>query len=363
LKGNIRVVAVYLPQFHPFPENDKWWGKGFTEWRNVTKARPLFPGHYQPHLPADLGFYDLRLEAIRSAQAEMAQMYGISGFCYYHYWFNGRRLLKEPLDAMLESGKPNFPFMYCWANENWNRRWDGDENEVLIKQEYSDRDDIDHITYLCKHVFNDPRYIRVNGKPFFAIYRPLLFPEIKPTLQRWRDIAGKLGIELYLAYMQGFNFREAPEELGFDAAIEFQPDFYTKTDLCRGSLKERTLDKLKMKESAYKSNRIFDYAAYVEVQKGFSAPEYKLYRSVTPMWDNTARRKSGAFILKGSSPEIYEGWLREVVKRFTPYSAEENFVFINAWNEWAEGNHLEPCLQWGTKYLEATKRAIDINEA
>ena len=360
----VRLIAIYLPQFHPFPENDAWWGKGFTEWTNVTKAKALFKDHYQPHLPADLGFYDLRLESVRLEQAKLAKENGIYGFCYYHYWFNGKRLMDEPLNAMLDSKKPDFPFMYCWANENWSRRWDGEEDKVLIKQEYSEADDIEHINYLCKKVFSDPRYIRVNGKPFFAIYRPGLFPDIKHTLKIWRKQAELLGIgELYIGYMQGFRLKDDPQTMGFDVAIDFQPDFYTTVKSRRDSLRDRLMDRLKIKPSAFRQNRILDYAAYVNSQKKIAVPGYKQYPSVTPMWDNTPRRKTDAFILSDSSPEIYEGWLRDVIDKFKPFSGEENFIFINAWNEWAEGNHLEPCIKWGTQYLEATKRVMSRNGA
>ena len=174
-----RIIAFYLPQYHPFPENDEWWGKGFTEWRNVVKARPLYRGHYQPHLPADLGFYDLRVPEVRQQQADMARMYGINGFCYYHYWFNGHQLMERPLEEMLSSGNPDFPFMLCWANENWTRAWDGGSRHILIAQNYSEEDDRAHIRYLLDNVFSDSRYIRVDGKPVFLIYRSMLFPNMK----------------------------------------------------------------------------------------------------------------------------------------------------------------------------------------
>jgi lipopolysaccharide biosynthesis protein len=355
----IRPIAIHLPQFHPFPENDAWWGKGFTEWTNVARAEPLFEGHYQPHIPADLGFYDLRLEEARVAQADLARQYGIYGFCYYHYWFNGKRMMDRPLDDMLRSGTPDFPFMLCWANENWSRRWDGNDNEILIKQEYSEVDDRDHIRFLCDKFFSDPRYIRVNGKPFFAVYRPDLFPDIRETIRVWRNEAERNGTgQLYLAYMQAFNTMKDPADMGFDAAIDFQPNFYTPVAAIRANPWERLLERLNIKRSVYTDNSIRNYKEYVESVKLLPKSGYKQFPGITPMWDNTARRRSGATIFRDSDPATYEGWLRHIVGSFTPYSAEENFLFINAWNEWAEGNHLEPCIKWGRAYLEATKRAI-----
>jgi lipopolysaccharide biosynthesis protein len=354
-----RSIAIHLPQFHPFPENDEWWGMGFTEWTNVTRAKPLFKGHYQPHLPTDLGFYDLRLEQSRIAQAALAKEYGIYGFCYYHYWFNGKRLMNQPIDAIVKSGKPDFPFMICWANENWSRRWDGDEQILLIKQEYSEADDIDHIKFLCGNLFKDPRYIRVNEKPFVLIYRPGKFPDIAQTLRTWRNTALQSGIgELYIGYMQGFQLKEDPVKMGFDVAVDFQPDFYTNLSSEKGSLSDKMLHFLKIKPSAYNRNRILNYAEYVKAIKTISPPPYKQFPCITPMWDNTARRKEGAFILNNTSPEAYQEWLQHIADTFKPYSKEENFIFINAWNEWAEGNHLEPCMKWGRAYLEATKRVL-----
>ncbi|HMI62057.1 MAG TPA: glycoside hydrolase family 99-like domain-containing protein [Puia sp.] len=354
-----RPIAIHLPQFHPIPENDQWWGRGFTEWTNVARAMPLFKDHYQPHIPSDLGFYDLRLEETRIAQAELAREYGIHGFCYYHYWFNGKRLLQRPLDDMIRTGTPDFPFMLCWANENWSRRWDGNEQEVLMRQNYSEQDDVEHISFLCDTFFSDRRYIRIDNKPFFAVYRPLLFPDIRRTTDTWRETARRLGYgDLYLAYVQGFNFRKDPAELGFDAAIDFQPDFYTSLPTEKPSIAQKILNKLLQKKSLYTENSIRDYARYVDLVKRLPAPPYKQFPCITPMWDNTARRKTGATIFKGSTPEIYEGWLKHIVRNYTPPSNSENFIFINAWNEWAEGNHLEPCMKWGRAYLEATKRAI-----
>jgi hypothetical protein len=189
----VRLIAFYLPQFHPIPENDDWWGKGFTEWRNVVQAKPLFPGHYQPHLPADLGFYDLRVPETRQAQADLAREYGIHGFCYYHYWFKGRRLLERPFNEVLTSGQPDFPFCLCWANESWTRAWDGQSGVILMKQEYSEEDDYQHIRWLS-NVFRDKRYIRYEGKPLFLVYRVRDLPNPLQTTEIWRNEARRAGI-------------------------------------------------------------------------------------------------------------------------------------------------------------------------
>ncbi len=361
--SELRPIAIYLPQFHPVPENDEWWGKGFTEWRNVTKAVPRFKDHYQPHLPADLGFYDLRVHQTLIDQATLAKENGVHGFCFYHYWFNGKRMLERPLEEMLEKGTPDFPFCLCWANENWTRRWDGRDQEVLLKQEYSEQDDITHMRMLKKY-FSDPRYIRVDGKPVFIVYRPSLFPDIKKTAERWRTECRENGTgEIYLAFMQSFgNFRD-PMEIGFDAAIEFQPNFSAlpkpKT-VAEGVAK--LFSTFKAAEGFSKSDNVKDQVfIYEEVVKKMLArpkPPYKLFPGVFPMWDNSARRSNGATIIHNSTPQKYGEWLAEVKRNFKPYSKDENFIFINAWNEWAEGNHIEPCRKWGKAYLEATKKAI-----
>ena len=222
---SVRAIAFYLPQYHPIPENDRWWGKGFTEWTNVVKARPLFRGHYQPHLPADLGFYDLRLPEVRQAQVDLAREYGLSGFCYYHYWFNGKRLLHWPFDEVLASAEPDFPFCLCWANENWTRIWDGGDSEVLMKQTYSDKDDLAHIRWLAR-AFADPRYIRVENKPLFIIYRAHKLPDIRKTTAVWREECRRRGIgEIFLCRIDTASDTLRPSELGLDAAVEFQPDW------------------------------------------------------------------------------------------------------------------------------------------
>lgn len=357
-----RLIAINLPQFHPFKENDEWWGKGFTEWTNVTKAKPRFKGHYQPHLPADTGFYDLRLPEAREMQAEMARKYGIYGFCYYHYWFNGKQLMERPVNEIIMSGKPDFPFMLCWANENWTRAWDGGEKEILIEQHYSKEDDIAHMEYLCKNIFSDPRYIRIDNRPFFAVYKPELFPNIKETIKTWRMEAEKHGIQLYLGFMRADKTpRKKFLDIGFDISIDFQPIFPKKEkwwfDLNAwiDGLRHRLLKKADSIRPV-----LYSYEKYIsEYCKKFDNSEIKQFPCITPNWDNSPRRPKKSFLaFKDSSPILYGKWLKFILDNFTPYSTEENFIFINAWNEWAEGNHLEPDQKWGLSYLEETIRYI-----
>lgn len=351
-----RVIAINLPQFHPFKENDEWWGKGFTEWRNVVQGRPLFKSHYQPHIPADLGFYDLRLPEARQAQADLAMEYGIYGFCYYHYWFNGHLLMEKPINEILKTKEPCFPFMLCWANENWTRAWNGRDRDVLIKQEYSEYDDIQHINYLLDNVFCDERYIKIDGKPVFAVYRSDNFPNIKRTIEIWRREAKKRNIELYLCRFESFGvIIEDLRDLGFDSAVEFPPHNIVKRKL----MFQRSVNFIFRKLTG--SNimpRMYKYKWYVEERLKKEKPNHKVYPCITPCWDNTARKRRNAFVLTGSTPELYKKLFKNVYDDFEPYSEEENLFFINAWNEWAEGNHLEPDLKWGRKYLEATKQVI-----
>ena len=376
---NIRPIAIHLPQFHPIPENDEWWGKGFTEWTNVVKARPLYKGHYQPHLPADLGFYDLRLPEARQAQADLAKQYGIYGFCYYHYWFNGRRVLERPVNDILESGKPDFPFMLCWANENWTRVWDGGEQHILLEQVYSAEDDLNHIRALIPF-FKDARYIKIDGKPVFAIYRSTVFPDIRQTIRTWREEASKHNLELYLCRFESSGVAGKEYMTGFDAAIEFQPQVKSNEPEKISTLKDEISLRNIQRSIAFRTKRLINnpgetiglkqkpqlkgsvapYKDYVEggIQRYNTPIDYKLFRSVCPGWDNSSRRKNGYAILDGSTPELFESWIKGALRNFEPYSSEENLFFINAWNEWAEGNHLEPCQKWGRAYLEAFKKGI-----
>jgi lipopolysaccharide biosynthesis protein len=357
-----RVLAFYLPQFHPFPENDEWWGKGFTEWRNVTRGRPQFLGHYQPHLPADLGFYDLRLPEVREAQATLAREHGIDGFCYYHYWFHGKRLMERVFDEVLASGKPDFPFCLCWANEHWTRAWDGRDRQIIQPQAYSDEDHVRHARWLAA-VFRDPRYVRVNGKPLFLVYRTRQIPDPQRFADTLREEAAKAGVgELLLAKVESWTIEHSPpQEVGFDVAVEFQPNFgYLGKKLFLRSL----LGISRLVQSGWAFARhghlVFDYRMTAEKEVRKAPPGYPWFRCVTPAWDNTARRQRGAVILSRSTPNVYEWWLREVLRQARDCSATgEQVVFLNAWNEWAEGNHLEPDLRYGHAYLQATKRAIE----
>jgi hypothetical protein len=367
---DVRAIAFHLPQFHPIPENDEWWGKGFTEWTNVAKAKPTFPGHYQPQLPADLGFYDLRLPEARAAQAELAAEYGIYGFCYYHYWFNGRRLLERPLSEIWNSGEPDFPFCLCWANENWTRTWDGQSRAVLLEQHYSPEDDLAHIRALIP-MFHDRRYIRVMDRPLFAVYRAPEMPEPRRTTDLWRREAERAGLKgLFLVRVSSHDQEgEDPREQGFDWASDFQPN---KRILDSSQIERRKWwhrEKLGTREPWFRDNRFFEYAAFAESALNGWKGTYPRIPCVCPGWDNSARRLSDALIVLNSTPELYEQWLSEVVNRQkvllengkgndAGQVVPESLVFLNAWNEWAEGNHLEPCQKWGRAYLEATRRAL-----
>lgn len=347
---DVRLIAFYLPQFHPIPENDRWWGRGFTEWTNVTRAQPWFPGHHQPQLPADLGFYDLRVPEVREAQAELAAEHGLAGFCYHYYWFGGRRLLHRPLDEVLASGRPDFPFCVCWANEHWTRRWDGAEDEVLVRQEYSPENDARLIESLFQ-AFRDPRYIRIDGRPLLVVYRAGQLPDAARSAAIWRAAARSAGLgDLYLCAAETFvRYGEwgDPGKLGFDAAVEFPPHAVRPGRLRPPGLYEGF------------RGQLTEYADIALDALNRPAPSYTLFRGLFPAWDNTARRGDQAFIATGATPELYEQWLAAAIAWTRRHrTGEERIVFINAWNEWAEGCHLEPDQRDGRRYLEATRRAL-----
>jgi lipopolysaccharide biosynthesis protein len=352
----VRPIAIYLPQFHPTSENDEWWGKGFTEWTNVTKAQPLYKDHYQPRLPTDLGFYDLRAIETIEEQAKLAAANGIYGFSFYHYWFHGRRLLHEPVDLILKTKNPDFPFLLFWANESWSRRWLGEERDVLIEQKYSEEDDRKHIEWLCENVFSDKRYITVNGKPVFVIYRPSDFPDIRKTLEIFRSVAVSKGFPgLYLV---GNNSHSSGNLEAFDIILNFEPQL--------GLLKNAFNDKWSYSRmmNNYRSFgvwsgtlKIYDYAEAKKLMASRKLPTRFLPCPFVG-WDNTARRGKKGIIVENTSSEEFEKslyWAKGVVKDLPE---EEQLIFINAWNEWAEGNHLEPCIRYGSQFLDSVKKVF-----
>ncbi len=347
---DVRAIAMYLPQFHPIPENDTWWGKGFTEWTNVTRARALYRGHYQPRLPTDLGFYDLRLPEAQVAQAELARAYGLFGFCYYYYWFNGKKLLNTPIEAMLSSGKPDFPFCICWANENWTRTWDGWEDHILMEQGTAPEDQIPFLADIVPFL-KDPRYITIGGRPLVLVYRPELLGDPLFVTDSWRRVAEQCRIaEPYLVKCEhGFvQDLPSPEQQGFDAAYEFPP--------LRSPWIPPSSD---FDAEIGHGMQLYDYRSVITGLINREWPPYKLFRGVMLHWDNTARRgKKGASFVN-FSPDAYEYWLTEIsLQTIECHRPEERFVFINAWNEWAEGTYLEPCQRYGRLNLQATKRAL-----
>lgn len=347
-----RLLAFYLPQFHPIPENDAWWGQGFTEWTNVTRTRPRFRGHHQPRLPTDLGYYDLRLPEVREAQASLARDHGIDGFVYYHYWFDGRRLLNRPLDEVRASGRPDFPFAVCWANESWSRNWDGRERDVLVEQKYSAADDARHIEHLLD-TMEDPRYITVDGSHLLLVYRVSRLPDPRRTSDVWRTAAARRGMRLHLCTIESFAEVLDPRSIGFDAAVEFLPQRDVLGPRVGIDGPAGLARKIGHRSSVYRTNNITLYSDMVARAQQKPLPDHPWYRCVTPSWDNSARRAVGARVLHGATPELYGAWLRSTLQ-----ATSEPLVFVNAWNEWAEGAYLEPDDRWGRQYLEQTLRAV-----
>ncbi|WP_172371420.1 glycoside hydrolase family 99-like domain-containing protein [Mesorhizobium sp. NZP2234] len=349
-----RLIAFYLPQFHPIPENDAFWGKGFTEWTNVTRATPQFDGHYQPRLPADLGFYDLRVKDIQKEQIEIALQYGLSGFCFHFYWFNGKRVLEMPIAQFVENDAHEMGFCINWANEPWSRRWNGREQEVLIPQSHSPEDDLAFIRYVAGY-FRDRRYIRIGGKPLLMVYRPGLFPSAAETAQRWRTHCREAGIgEIFLAYPQSFDSGD-PAEFGFDAAVEFPPNLGRLPEISAGMPTLR---------SGFRG-KVYDWTELLNRSRAYPQVPYTLFRGLCPSWDNTARRMEAAYILVNASPSRYKQWLANAVvdtcDRFADF--DSRLIFVNAWNEWAEGAYLEPDARYGYAYLQETRDVLSARPA
>lgn len=346
-----RVIAYYLPQFHPIPENDKWWGEGFTEWTNVKKAMPLFKGHAQPRVPGELGYYDLRDPGVRQAQAEMAKKAGVEGFCYWHYWFgNGKRLLERPFNEILESGEPTLPFCLGWANETWSGIWHGSPNKILMEQTYpSEQDFIDHFNFVIA-AFKDTRYIRIDGKPLFVIYKPLDSEQVKSLISLWRRLAVEHGLP-------GIHFvghthkieaeKNAILEYGFDSVTPFRLSRASKQGM---PFYYRLMHKLgkRLMRSEYKNTIKF------LTQK--EDAEENIIPSVIPNWDNSPRSGVRARIVEGSTPELFEKHLQKTLALIE--KKENKLLFLKSWNEWAEGNYVEPDAVFGDAYLEVLKRNL-----
>jgi lipopolysaccharide biosynthesis protein len=340
-----RLIAFYLTQFHPTPENDLWWGKGFTEWTNVTKAKPLFEDHYQPHLPSDLGFYDLRVRETRHEQISMAKRYGIDGFCYHYYWFSGKRILNRPLDDMLSDPESDMPFCLCWANESWTRRWDGADHEVLIAQKYAPEDDLGFIKSLVPF-FKDKRYIRVEGKLFLIVYQPQHLPDPHKSAALWRDFCEKLGLgELHICAALTHG-NEDYSKFGFDSGVEFPPH-----NLRCGNINGEVRF-----HDPFRGN-LMQYATIAQsfLSRKYAAP--RVFKGVFPSWDNTSRVNERALIVLNGTPANYEHWLASTIDLVGTANGSDEMIFINAWNEWAEGCHLEPDRIFHHGFLRATRNA------
>jgi len=344
-----RLLAFYLPQYHRIPENNDWWGPGFTEWTNVARARPNFVGHHQPQIPADLGFYDLSHVQTLREQTDLAKEYGIHGFCFYHYWFSGRRILEKPVNNFLASDI-QFPFCLCWANENWTRTWDGDTKSVLLEQRYAPEDRVALIDSMLP-AFMDPRYIRIDNLPLLLVYRIKEVPDPRQTIEAWRQRAREAGLPgLYVAAVDFYDISH-PDEVGADALVEFPPHKFNYPNNRPDAMPAITNPQF--------TGHTLDYRKMVLQSAQRPRPDFTLFRGLVPSWDNTARRQDAPTTVINSSPALYGEWLRylRAYSRQAHTAPAARFVFVNAWNEWAEGCHLEPDVKHGRAYLAETQRS------
>ncbi len=367
-----RVIAFYLPQFFPIPENDEWWGPGFTEWTNVAKARPLFPGHWQPHIPADLGFYDLRVAETRAAQAALARDCGVQGFAYWHYWFgHGRRILERPFNEVLSTGEPDFPFCLAWANQSWTGKWHGLAHQTLVAQIYpGEEDDVAHFTW-CMQAFRDPRYLRVDGRPIFVVYAPYDLPSTPDFVARWRSMAERAGLPgLFLVavsnvFEQDVDIWRHPVYAPFDAVTPLTPQDYIDH---AGRLENRSVSR-RLRELDFGSfNRLkagrfgrpsrIEYADVVDAAFDTMPDERRYIPCVLPNWDNTPRSGVRGVVYENATPALFERYLRKGLHRVVGRPREERIIFLKAWNEWAEGNYVEPDTRWGHAYLDVIRRVV-----
>ena len=359
METKARVIAFYLPQYHPIPENDEWWGKGFTEWTNVGKAKPLFKRHYQPRVPADLGYYDLRVPETRKAQADMAREYGVEGFCYWHYWFgNGKRLLERPFNEVVASGEPDFPFCLAWANETWKGFVHGLNNRnTLIEQIYPGVADYTAHFYEVLPAFKDKRYITVEGMPLFMIYKPLADPEVQIFIKIWRELALENGLSGIHFVGHFNNVRDSLNEIqdtGVDAVNTVRLDNYLVNHRTFMQKVYKQLNKIvRGIPKVYAYNTVSKYFINYNIDS-----QEKVYPSIVPGWDHTARSGKEGLVMANSTPNYFEKHIKEVLATVEHKDSEHKIIFIKSWNEWAEGNYMEPDLRWGTKYLEVLRRHI-----
>lgn len=355
----VRIIAFYLPQFHPIPENDKWWGKGFTEWTNVGKAKPLFKGHYQPKVPADLGYYDLRVPETRSAQAEMAKSYGIEGFCYWHYWFgNGKQLLERPFKEVLESGSPDLPFCLAWANHSWLDKQfkKSGTNKMLIEQIYPGDDDYREHFYELLPAFKDHRYIKVDNKPLFYIYAPFDLPDANHFVNLWQELAKQNGLDGIHFVTQTHNLDEIDilVKMGFDGINIIRLFHFFSKDY---SFIEKVY--MKIMRIIFKTGRIVDYGV---ASKYFSGKEDSIeycYPTIIPNWDHSPRSGREGHILINSTPDKFRKHVSSVLQTVIHKSKQKRIVFLRSWNEWGEGNYMEPDLKYGRGFLASLKEEIN----
>ncbi|MCC5947031.1 MAG: glycoside hydrolase family 99-like domain-containing protein [Nitriliruptoraceae bacterium] len=352
-----RALAFYLPQFHPIPENDRFWGPGFTEWTNVAAARPRFRGHQQPNLPGELGFYDLRLPEVREQQASLARLAGIEGFVYWHYWFAGRRVLERPFTEVLASGAPDLPFALAWANESWTGVWHGAADRVLIDQTYPGPADHDAHFDALESAFHDRRYVRVDGHPLFVVYRPLEIPDLRRTVDRWRQRAERSGLgDLHLvAHLTLRQLHAASWADAFDSAVVVELNLRTPGRVrSRVARYQRSLDVVRSRPRTVHLDR------HWRLQVPAEAEELAVHPCVVPNWDNTPRSGDGGRVYLGSRPTLLEQQIRDTVTRIVHKPRSHRLLFIKSWNEWAEGNYLEPDRHHGRGWLEATRRGLRV---
>ena len=354
--SNIRVIAYYLPQFHPIKENDEWWGKGFTEWTNVGKAKKLFKDHYQPRVPADLGYYDLRMAEAREAQASLAKLSGIEGFCYWHYWFAGRRLLEKPFNEVLKSKQPSLPFSLAWANETWSGIWNNNPKRILLEQTYPGIDDYKNHFLDTLPAFQDNRYIKINGKLLFVIYKPFNLPNPKLLFDTWNNLAIQNGLDGF--YFVGVSSKPDIEtnlilEMGFDAVNSY------RINEAQSSLSEIQKKYYAISRKLFSGNIGLTKYDYSEIMKNWIKPDdfkENIIPSLVPNWDNSPRSGKNAIILHNSTPELFENHLEEVIN--TVSKKENKLIFLKSWNEWAEGNYVEPDLKFGLGYINKLKKHL-----